>query len=474
MDSSHYSHYPDPNTQPTHKFLMELNHFSGKGTPETITELAKKCLGIGYLKSWSFNPHKEIFNSVKILMRDVVKMDSFSNAQKEIDGAIRGLNILLKNETNPLEQSGIKDELIAISQYKNQIENIFLLKEALKTKPQLNAKIIDNPTFIQGFNDLALLYGRKRKIEIPIVQSLIQVCINPQVYSLLRNFLTAAHQARQANLNSLRDGELPLIEDKHNEDLLMLYAQLIQQATGELEEKDFKNFKALIDDLFNNRSLITNTQVHKDGLRLAFNYLADDTLSYRTKTSIAKGKENYERILTQLQEAEHNPALDQKKVTTEIEHWKRLENYRSRSGGFIYETSIWMPLIGPEDPIKPVIRTIGFASKEGQKNESSTLLDFTKALGENHLQLSIDERLSLSQFLEICDLEVLKDPTMVKAWEEHFTLPQSIANALESFTNDKFSHLKTLSESQLRALISEALRFTFEVNYHLANDLLNL
>ena len=469
---TNFSHYPNPETQNYHQFLKILND-SSLTSKEQINDIAKGCLDIGFIKSIFFDAHNGIFDSVKVLMNEVVEMDSFSEAQKEIAGAIRGLNLLIKYETNKIEQDDIKKEIYVTHQYEKKIKDIFLLKEAIQFEPSLKNVLYDSK-FIDDFRILNSLYGRNRKIAIPIVLSLIKASHVNEIRLLLNQFIDAALLVRDTNLEKLSKGELPRLEENKNMSLFDIHGELTQIAVQSLEKEEFINFKALMDDLLNNRVMVTNTQIHKDGMKLAFNYKASDTLSQRLTMFDEGSKEIQQQKIQELKERANIDILNTDKIKKEIDILEMLEGYHHRAGGFYYEKSAWEPLIDPQDPIQPIIRIIGFATEEGKKRESGTPLDFTKALGKDNLELSIKERNLLSKLLEVSDSAVIQKEDAIELWKKSGQLPKSFEGVLNAFDNDEHPHLKSLSDLQKEALVDEALRFSFEVNYHLANDLLNL
>lgn len=420
--------YPNPDTTKNHLLLKAL--YESKITNEKqVSEIANKHLG--FFASLFFSPHQEIFNSVKILMSEIGEMNSPSDVQHELMGAINGLNILLRHEKNKPEQEKIKNEIHLTSVCENRVKDIFIIKEAVRNAPKLK-DIIHDQSFINQFGNISSLYGKNRKIHPECAFSVIEAFQEPEIHDLLNLFVAAAHLARTENLEKLNQGKLPLLEEDYNQKAFDLHGELTQLAAAFFVAQDFDNFKKLIDDLLKNRTMVTNTQTHKEGLNSAFNSEASDASSKRLKNIP-----------------------------------KKLENYKT-GPGFYYEKSVWEPVIGPEDPIQPLTRIIGFATEEGKQKESRTTLDFTEIIGENNLDLNLEERKLLSQLLKACDSVVSQGLDVEKG------LPSSIQDILWTFKLSVYPHLMTLSASQKEALVKEALRFAFEVNYHFANDMLNL
>jgi hypothetical protein len=472
MDYQGYSHIT--RNEPVHYFLKTLNDTSTNLTDKQVTELAKRCLNIKFPQSLAVDPQQEILNSIKILMKDVVDIQSITEAQKELYGAIKGLNALLKFELNASKQKVLKENLSNVGQYEQQIKDIFLIKEAVQLEPK-SINILHDAQFLNTVGILSSLYGRKkRKIDTPLIQSLIHFWLIPENRPLLNAFAAAAHQAREANLQTLTMGKIPGLHDKHNLELIEKHGALKRAAAETLENQDYQNVKMVIDELFNNRGMVTNTQVHLDGINLAFNSEAPDALSKRLTLNISKSSEAYQGTLEQLKKSAADSSIDTRRAQEELKNWEKLEGYRARSAGFFYEKSAWDPPISPQNPIKPVNRIVGFAVKEGNKRETTTTLDFTKALGEQNLNLTIKERELLSQLLSACDSAILKNPNVIEEWNKSHQLPDDIGEVLKLFANPTLPHLNILSSSQKEALVTEALRFGFEVNYHLADDLLNL
>ncbi len=474
MEYRDYSHYSqNTNIQEhenIHKLLQDLDRLPNHSTDKKVTEVAKHHLKpvFGFL----FTPHKEIFNAAKVLMNDVVAMKSFSEAQQEISGAINGLNILLRHETNQSTQQLIKKELEIIAQYNYQVKNFFLLKEALAEDSKLE-KLLYEPRFLEDFNALAELYGRGRTIDPPLILAFSRFWNQKEGSLLWRKFLDAASQKRQETLSTLKKGDLPLEADL-SDPLVQINSTLNQFTAETLETKDYRAFKILVDEIFGNRAMVTNSQLHTDGLLLAFNSGDDSTLSTRLKDTIQSCKKKYDTKLEELQSIEKGDEKDSKKMSNDLKNWQKLEGYRPRPIGTSYEKSEWSPEISAGDPIQPLERVIGFAVKEGRKNESRTPLNFHKILGENNSQLTVAEKVQLSKLLKACDSFATKHPNILKEMDQNFKIPASINEVLKSFDNPEWPHLKTLTSMQQEALVREALRFAFEVNYNLANDLLNL
>jgi hypothetical protein len=111
---------------------------------------------------------------------------------------------------------------------------------------------------------------------------------------------------------------------------------------------------------------------------------------------------------------------------------------------------------------------------ENRAVELPPVLDFSKAFAEENLNLSIDERNMLTELLQTCDSTILRDSNAILIWEKSQLLPPKVEDILTKFNDDRFPHLKSLSPAQKNMLVDEALHFAFEVNYHLAKDLLNL
>ena len=508
MDITDFSHKPTPEVQNTHIFLKILSACPPETTDEQITAIATGLFGSGFFKTFNFSAHEQIFKSATILMYEVGKMKSLSDAQTEIAGAVNGLNILLRGEKKHSRQMKIKGELYIVGEYAKKIDDIFLIKKASDDKQILNES--SNFKLIEEFGALISLYGRDRRIEAPLVRTLSQALLKPNIRLCLNNFARAIDHARYANLKKLSKGQIPILKDRCNRRLLDTYKKLIsvadpladpvaKEVAQPLGWEEYKNFKPLIDDLFHNRAMVTNTQIHTEGLNLAFKSRGGATIQ---SLNLAKGVSFQHREKQQLIEKLESGALDQKTFNKEIEILQNLEGYCQRSKGFYYEKSLWEPLISITDPIQPITRIIGFATREGNKRESSTSLDFTKALGKDNLNLTFEERSLLSELLNACDSAVREGADVMALMRKENRLPQQIAVILKKFNkedlahfmpligsdsqeeltdsqeetlfNNDLPHLEILTDSQKEALVNEALRFAFEVNYHLADDLLGL
>jgi hypothetical protein len=449
-----------PRHEGIHQFLNTLatHQFQKREVDQQIKKIAKDCLSFFQRRGAT---DKVIVHSVENLMKEVVDMDSLSEAQKEISGAITSLNLLHMHAATKEEQSQIYAEILTVSQYAREIDDIFLLKEAIANDPKLKP-LLKNRDFIKDFGLLHMLFGRKRKMDVPLVQSFIQVWINEEARPALKDFLVVARQVRDANLQTLREGQIPFLEEGDNLKLADLHGQLNPIADSLLSPTDYQNFKLLMEDILHNRALVSNTQVHRDGLHLAFNSATEDVLAKRLRDSSLSMPEHHEKM------EESQPSLQTEK----------LKDYVPRKigglPGLLNQKSVWTPVLGPQDPIQPLTRTIGFATKEGMKSETSTSLDFAKILGESRLNLTIKEREQLTQLLKACDEVIMHDKDAMQKWSATREFPQRVAKILKAFDGEEFPHLRTLEAKDKEALVTEALRFAFDVNYHLANDLLNV
>lgn len=467
MDYRDYTH--SIQHAPIHRLLQRLNACTEKTTDTEIKEIAKDCLNIKFPQILMFSAHKAIYDSAKTFSQIAMKMDSFSEAQKEITGALNGLNILLKHEIDLSIQKKIKQEISEVKNYENQIQEIFLIKEAIKIDRNLETMIVD-PKFLNDFSIFRDLSGRKRELDPLTVSLFMKVWKNTENRNLLQKYLKVMNETRNRNLQNLEKGQIPILEDN---DPIELSSHLNQTLAMTLPNEEYKKLQNVFNEIFNNRVSVTNTQIHTDGLDSVFNAQDSGPLSVRKKELFASAHQKYEETLDNLKKQ----AVTDKTLKVALKNWQKLEGYRPRTSVY-YETSKWIPEINAEDPIQPVNRIVGFATKDGRKNESSTTLDFASILGANNLNLNRDERKILSELLKELDTLVLDNPQVVDDFKKTKEIPENITKLLNEFTNSQtesiYPHLETLSEQQKKELVSEGLRFALEVNSKLANDLLTL
>lgn len=460
-----------PQKEDIHYFLQTLDDSPSNTKTEQITKLAENCLGIGFPRFLFFHPDDGIIDAVKILKKEITEKKilesrDFSQAQKEISGAINGLNILLKHETDVKKQKAIQEKIRLADQYGKEINLIISIKEAVANHPKLS-NIIQNTQFMKDFESLMSIYGKNRKIDPTTTLSFIKLWRYPDLRMQMNEFINAVRAAREANLDILQRGEIPSLEEKHNELAIANEGKLNEMVANYLES-EMGSMLSLTSELIGNRAMVNNTQSITDGYFLAFNSKADDAESTRRINTITKGVNEYEKKMRDLQN---------KKADGEIKRLERLINYQRSPIGFFYEKTHWEPIIGPNDPIAPLKRTLGFAIVEGKKRETTTELDFTKTLGAENLNLTVDERKKLSELLLACDSEVshhVRTKDGIKQWEKPENFPEKIKKVIDTFNNNQFPHLKNLSDEKKNELVNEALRFSFEVNYNFYNDLLNL
>lgn len=437
MFQGDYAQLPRPEAG-IHSFLMTLaTEETSKINPGEIARIAQDLLKETPVLSSTTTTHEKIFMAAKMVMDDAVGMSGLYNAKKEIIGAINGLYVLLQGESDKSKEQVIRTELNAVEQWARQIQGMTFdvaLIEKATDDPALKA-ITKNSDFLSDFGLLMSLYGRTRNIDNGVVVSVIKAWLDPNIQPLIGQFVKAAVIAKAANLQILESGHIPKPEATHNQKLTAIESTLKQTALPNIEGRDDRsNFSALIGDLFN-RAMVTNSQIHSDGLGLVFNSEAADTLSSRQK-----GKDDY-----------------------------------VAGSGFYLQKSEWKPLIGPQDPISAVARTVGFRTREGETKETTIQIDFAIHLGPDKLNLLPAEREMLTKLLKKCDSAVLKDDEVMTIWREDNQVPKEIANiVLREFDRDDFPNLKELTRDQRRGLVGEALRFAFDVNYHLAINLLNL
>lgn len=468
------SFYPTPE----HQFLKSLNACNPQTTDEDIKEIAKKTLNLTFV----YNIDKPILSSVKVLMRDAILMSSYEDAKEEIGGAINALNILIKHETNSKKQTQLKEEIKGLGKYQTKIDDIFLLKEVIGLDNSL-MEILKDERFLEVFFVFRTLYGRKQTMDPSSLRSFIRLWLSiPASRPYLNRFLEDAYYIRNDNLKLLREGKIPSIQEQHSARLVRSHGAWIQ-FTGELYStsggvvySDYQSTRLLLDDIYNVRATVTNTQVNTDSLGMAFNCDDPDKLSIRFREIAAAQKRTFEAKLQELQ-TELSGELDvseKEKIQGKIESLQKLEKYYPRDAGTLIQTAQWIPQLGPKDPIQPLVRIIGFATKEGIKKETATKLDFTRTLGEANLFLNIGERRLLGQLLCITDTLVCMNPEEGQEKDRFMRFQDNLIEVLEKFTRPDCPHLSTLTERQKQDLVKEAYRFAYEVNLHLADDQLNL
>lgn len=474
MEYGNYLFYPSPE----HQFLKALNSCNPQTTDEEIKEIAKKTLDLTFV----YNIDKPILSSVKVLMKDVVLMSSYEDAKEEIGGAINALNILIKHETNSKKQIQLKEEIKGLGKYQMKIDDIFLLKEAISQDNSLT-EILKDEWFLEVFCVFRTLYGRRKAIDSSSLGSFIRLWMSiPASRPYLSQFLEDAYNIRNDNLKLLRSGKIPSIQEQHSARLVHSHGAWTQ-FTGELYStsggvtySDYQAARPLLDDIFNARATVTNTQVHTDSLRMAFNCDDPDKLSIRFREIAAAQKRTFEATLEELQ-TELRDELDvteQEQIQRKIESLQKLEKYYPRDAGTLIQTAQWHPQLGPEDPIQPLVRIIGFATKEGIKRETATRLDFTRYLGEANLLLNIEERRLLGQLLCITDTLTCMNPEEGQEKDRFMRFQSNLIEVLDQFTQPQCPHLSTLTERQKQDIVKEAYHFAYEVNLHLADDQLNL
>lgn len=473
---------------PEHQFLRALTACTTRTTDKQIRELAQEKLRSLFTPS---NAEKPISRAVGVLKRDVFVMESKKDAMAEVAGAINALHIL-KAQASGKDKERLNQKLGELEHFSRQVEHIFLLKEAIGADKQL-LETIQDQSFLNLFDHLSSLYGENHPFDPAQLRSLVFAWSIPGSRPYLTQFIQYCEIARSANLMVLRAGKIPTLEEKFSQLASKSYAAWADFKNDLLSNQPkmaegLRSFDALIEEIIFFRALTANSQVHTDSLRMAFNEGYQDKLSRRFLSQSADASREYQHKLGQLQvrlEQEDNPKVKEP-IQKEIEELQKLEHcYPRDTQGKVYLKAQWIPQLSAEDPVPPLVRVIGFVIPKQGHRETSTRLDFTTALGPENLQLNAEERGILGELLFQCDAMQTKDPEICEHWktvdtsgwaekklEEKF--PERLHTVFRRFEAEQCPHLKTLSDKQKKMLVDEALRFAFEVNYHLADDQLNL
>lgn len=478
---------------PEHQFFREIRELTHRPTDRDIIEIAQR----NFSKDISSDLLRPILGAVKVLKNNVSNISSVKNALKEVAGAIDALQHLLGNASySKKDQSQIKSEIIALGEVKKKLDNIALLREVVTDQSDEIMHVLNDDAFIKVFMELRELFGRTIKLETPTIAALINLWNSPEGATAFKNYLAEMKSKRAANLETLdtditirtRKGQKETIRQFPVERTLRqtegkhvgkprwesLYDTLLMTSAEKLKRPERVQLKILQDEI-RDRTLVFNTQLHEDSIPFAFNvdYPAQDTERAGTfKEIVTKAHQLNRDELSVLQESLKKEGLEKKERETiekRIAVLERLENYYPRAGSLTYQKSVWSPLMGPNDPIVPVYRTIGFAGQEGFGKETKIVLDFTEALGKG-VVLQVEERQILANLLKAADSvisELGKEPK-----ELPHPLSASMTAVLEKFK--EHPNLQKLDDNQKAALVMEALRFAFEVNYHLIANQLKL
>lgn len=355
---------------------------------------------------------------------------------------------------------GQEDELLI-----DPISTLSKLQEKIKALCETDTNwsvaidsLFEDATFIAFIESHLCLLGRRRALDPLAFQGLIQVWQNLAGRQLLLEFIDSAQEARRINLYALAQLRIPLLEEEHHKVPLDRHGKLNEFAATHLDNLIYREFKNMMNDMLYSRTVISNTQKHTEGLDLAFNSKARGIRVQPIEKKRAHDDDD---------EDVESPAVDNEKETQHAQ-----ESYSPRPNSSLMHAAWWSPSIGPQDPIKPLVRVIGFATKEGIKMESRTPLDFSIVLG-TQIIYTVEERKALSNLLTTCDETFLRDPNAYHKWQKKKHLPE-IQEALKRFALPDCPNLSKLKVVEKEELVGEALRFSAEVNYHFVNDLFTL
>lgn len=521
------------NSTPEHQLLRELYHCSPSATDEQITSLVKK-----HFKSVIFESTTDsIVSSVAVLLKDAAKFSSEKEAKLEINGAIYALNILLKHETRGSKQKELMVKLNTLSSQSMRIDDIFLLKDAMqnddkmKTDNRLQENILKDGEFLEVFSHLRSFYGRKFTLENSCITGLILLWNNPKNFpvrvegtlmegeadeclmpakEILKKFLHHAPQARKTCFKILSEGGFDYSESIEHFQARCSYEDLCG-AIFELPHKESKSLLTAIEEISYHRAMLySNAEMHSDRLGAVF--------AGRETLSDDSNQQKYEKKLKQLNALLAQADLDanlRKQVEIEVSLLKQLEGFHpaQKGAGIIFHQARWvckenihnppstvnslsLRLPTAANPIQPMDRVLTFATKNGIKREARMRLDFTKALGDQNLDLNGRERSMLGELLVVCDEiaqgitfpddNVAYSKTLTPILEElnlcgsplikKLDVEQKlkIAKTLDLFNDPAHPHLRNVSHDNKVGLAVQALIFSFEIHYKVADILLNI
>lgn len=354
-----------------------------------------------------------------------------------------------------------EDDIMGIA-----IDSEIVAKLSLNAVEPYLRTILSNKEFLKDFEKLQLVFGLTRRMGEKYILSFARVWHDSSLRVEINEWIHCAQLARNKSLNKLRQGEYPS-PDGQCQDVINRVFTLIDKIHS---DEDRQNVSKLFQAIYFNRCCMDNTQLHTDGLDLAFGALVTRGVSERERYNSANSLERYEKEKRALQTQINSVApTEEEKIAQMLQKLQHLKGYY-KMDGFLLQRPGWEPIIGPMDPIKPLVRCIGVATLEGKKNESRILLDFTKALGENFIPSS-DGRLMLSHLLTVCDHYFVVNVCDWKGVDIN-DLSKEIQEAVTQIgAHSDFQHL---SQQQKKDIVIESLRFAKEANMALAHNLLTL
>lgn len=222
METDYY--YSSPETQKYHLFLQELNTIKSDAKKNEIIDIAKRCFELSFFSDLDL--HKEISQSVKVLMDEMPRMNSSSQPLKEVAGAINGLTFLLVDE-NLEKQKVILEEIKKLGLYIKTVEDYFCIKNAINTSSLKLNFLLNDSQFFDTFGDITALC--RGKMDNMSLLSLLKGCEDIKIRFMLYPFIKRA----------IKKTEL----DQSYDDLLVVAKKL-------LTEEIYLNFKSVIDDLY--------------------------------------------------------------------------------------------------------------------------------------------------------------------------------------------------------------------------------
>lgn len=455
-----------------HTFFQTLyqaskNTFKSKESDaEKVTNIAKKHFQSFFSLDRNFNTGQNIYGALRVLKSEIPYM-SPREAEEELSGAHYGL-ISLFNQAKGPETSDLKNWFNFANKCKSYANNVFFIKKLANENPNLRSTL-NNPRFFLLYEQFIDLSGRDQ-LDAKTILSIAAFCKDhPAQIDLLEEILKTGAETRDINRQLVSQGKMPMIEDPQNSRFMHELMPKITEYYANNQKKEYEDFKLFLNEIYFNRVFIPNTQIHKDGLYLAFNTFDEHALSTRLRARIQQHEKIQRDKINELKDKEQKESDPDKKLALqhELEILNSLQGYYPRASGYGYQTSRWDPLIEADQPIIPLVRIIGFANSKGQKNETVTSLDLTEALGKENLALSIKEKQVLSLLLIACDTVFLNDPSVLDTWRTG--LPNEIQRMLATF-NDPAGcpHLSALAEDKKLELVELGLKFARDVNLNFA------